>query len=116
MKINYLSVSVYRDSHGGDCSNGGISSRFRTLKVFCPDGSSSFESERETPLDFCMVRHHDYPFGHSCELVPACVKEGKVIALPFWYMFGGNIGYTCDSRFSSLTGCYYPLKIHDRRE
>ena len=29
-------------------------------------------------------------------------------------MDGGNIGYSCDSRFSEFSD--YPLKIHDRQE
>lgn len=116
MKINCLRVEVYR-SPFGDCSNHGVSSRFRSLLLYCPDGPDSFDSESETPLNFCFIRHHDYPFARTCEIVPACVLEsGKVVARPHHYMFGGNIGYTSDSRFSYLAGHYYPLKIHDRRE
>lgn len=31
-----------------------------------------------------------------------------------WYMAGGNIGYSCDSRFCEIST--YPLNIHDRTD
>lgn len=46
MKINCLAVDVYR-SRLDDCTNGGISSRFNELLVFCHDGPRSFFSEHE---------------------------------------------------------------------
>lgn len=33
-----------------------------------------------------------------------------------WYMAGGNILYTSDSRFKQITGISYPIAIHDRYE
>lgn len=116
MKIRCLSVDVYR-SPSGDCSNGGVSSRFRSLLLYCPDGPESFDSDVETPMNFCFVRHHHYTFGDYGEIVPACVlSSGRIVARPHHYMFGGNIGYASDSRFTNLAGTFYPLKIHDRRE
>ena len=38
----------------------------------------------------------------------------KIKARPGWWMYGGNIACTSDSRFYQAT--QYPVKIHDRRE
>ena len=112
MKINCLSVGVYR-SRLGDCTNGGISSRFDELLVFCHDGPRSFFSEHELPLNFCTVERC-YGVAH---IVPAMVTEdGQIVPRPGWWMFGGNIADTSDSRWRELTYLGYPLHIHDRKE
>jgi len=112
MKINCLSIDVYRFRHG-DCTNGGISSRFGELLVFCHDGPRSFFSEHELPLNFCTVERI-YGISH---IVPAMVTEdGQIVPRPGWWMFGGNIADTSDSRWRELTGLGYPLHIHDRKE
>ena len=33
-----LPVSVYRNADNRDCTNGGVSSRFKGLLIVCPDG------------------------------------------------------------------------------
>ena len=112
MIINCLPVEVYR-SHYGDCTNGGISSRYLELLVACPDGHIHFDSEKELPLNFCAIREW---YG-STHIVPAMVDEnGMIKERPGWWMYGGNIGDTSDSRFTALKGHHYPLHIHDRRE
>ena len=123
MIVRCLSVNVYRNSIG-DCTNGGVSSRFDTLLVACPDGSVTFDSDVETPLNFCMVERRRIcsVYGSMAEpvhlrIVPACVDEsGQIVKRPGWWMNGGNIADTADSRFSRMNGHYYPLTIHDRQE
>ena len=118
MKINCLSIEVYRNDRFGDCTNKGISSRFNELLLACLDGNISFDSDKELPLNFCMINRRQL-FGDEehQSIVPATVDEnGRVIARPGWWMCGGNIACTSDSRFTELKGHYYPLKIHDRRE
>ena len=113
MRINCLPVYVYKNNCFGDCTNDGISSRFNTLLVYCPDGPIAFNSDKETPLNFCVLRER----AGTLHIVPAMITEsGKVEARPFWYMNGGNIAGTSDSRFSDMCGKHYPLYIHDRRE
>ena len=112
MRINALAVSVFRFPLG-DCTNNGISSWFDELLIACPDGPRSFFSEHEVPLNFCMIER---TFGVA-HLVPATVDEnGCVVKRPGWYMHGGNIADTSDSRFRELSGVHYPLHIHDRSE
>jgi hypothetical protein len=113
MKISALAVSVYRHPLG-DCTNNGISNRFRELLVYCPSGPRSFFSEHELPLNFCAIVHGCNGYRY---LVPAMVDEdGAIVPRPGWFMYGGNIADTSDSRFNELTGVNYPLHIHDRKE
>ncbi len=112
MQIQCLPVDVYRFPIG-DCTNDGISARFDELLVACPSGPRRFFSEHELPLNFCMVEQI-YGVAH---IVPAVVTEsGKIVPRPGWWMAGGNIADTCDSRWHELTGVQYPLHIHDRKE
>lgn len=118
MKINCLPIEVYKNGRFGDCTNNGISSRFSTLLLACPDGHITFDSDKELPLNFCMIERRRL-FGNEehQSIIPATVDEtGKVVARPGWWMFGGNIASTSDSRFTRLKGHYYPLDIHDRQE
>lgn len=111
--IHCLPVEVYKFPYG-DCTNHGVSNRFRELLVACPDGNIKFDSSKELPLNFCMIRPWHYNTMH---IVPAMVDEyGRVVERPGWWSYGGNIACTSDSRFSEMTGHYYPLKIHDRKE
>lgn len=117
MRIRCLSVSVYRDASGADCTNSGISSHFSDLLIYCPDGPRCFWSEQETPLNFCMIRKRAL-FGEVvADIIPAMVDDlGHVVPRPGWWMHGGNCADSCDSRFREQSGVWYPLHIHDRRE
>lgn len=116
-KINYLTVDVLRSERLGDCTNGGISSHFRTLAVACPDGSQSFDADKVLPLNFCVMEFRNLGFIDHMRIVPATVNErGQIEKRPGWWMFGGNVARTSDSRFFELSGVRYPLDIHDRRE
>lgn len=113
MIIRYLDVDVFR-SPDGDFSNNGVSSRFRELAVACPDGIWSFDSEKELPLNFCMIEYR--PYIDHFDIVPAMVEDGKIVKRPGGWMSGGNIAYTCDSRFHAMKGNHYPLQILDKIE
>ncbi|MBQ6734861.1 MAG: hypothetical protein IJR00_08135 [Lachnospiraceae bacterium] len=117
MKINYLTIEVYKDNAIGDCTNGGISGRFNTLLLACKRGPWHFESEKETPLNLCMVERRQLFSVTYTDIIPAAINDaGEVVPRPGWWMFGGNIAYTSDNRFSEAVGHSYPLKIRDRRE
>ena len=118
MKIRCLNVNVYRSSRLGDCTNGGVSKYFDQLLVACPTGNVAFDSDREIPLNFCMIeRRRLFGDEESVRIVPATINEdGNVVKRPGWWMYGGNLAETSDSRFSEMAGHYYPLKIHDRQE
>ena len=42
-KVRALSVDIYESKNGGNCSNNGISNRFRTAYIICPDGNWEFD-------------------------------------------------------------------------
>lgn len=110
--VHAVSVSVYKNPFG-DCTNNGISNRFMSLLVACPDGPLHFDPSVEVPLNFCMVSY----LRGSAHIVPACVSDdGRVVPRPGWFMNGGNIAATSDGRFKDMTGAGYPLYIHDRME
>ena len=121
--VHCLPVDVYR-FRLSDCSNGGVSSFCDELLVACESGHRTFDADQEIPLNFCMVRKRSlyYAISHEIagshiDIVPATIDEaGRVVPRPGWWMFGGNIADSCDSRFHDLTGHYYPLHIHDRKE
>lgn len=122
MKIKALPVSVYRTGKM-DCTNGGVSSRFNELLVACPDGHITIDTDAGIPDNFCMAERREVfgIFGGSMEphmrIVPATVDgSGNVKPRSGWWMNGGNIAGTSDSRFRNLTGVDYPLYIHDRQE
>lgn len=103
-----LPINVFKDSKG-DCTNGGISSRYDRLLLICEDGFIDID-ENDPPENLVKIvtRHlfgreykHIEPVASTA---PGCVG----------WMSGGNIGYTCDSRFSRMSE--YPLSIHDRQE
>ena len=119
MTIHALPVDVFRSSKIGDCTNDGVSKFFPELLVYCPDGHREFDADKEIPLNFCMIRTRQLFGGRSkyVDIVPATIDEsGKPIPRPGWWMYGGNIGSTSDSRFNRITGIDYPVKIFDRQE
>ncbi len=103
MKALPIKVYVAKGNGDCDCTNGGISSRYEQLLLVCEDGHIKID-ESNPPEN----------------LVKVCDRNGykflEPIARPehLGWMFGGNIAYSSDGRFSELAG--HPLPIHDRQE
>lgn len=104
-----LIVSVYR-SAGGDCTNGGISSRYNYLCVVNVDGP--FEpSERACAVMLCKGAYG------TKNIKPAKLVDGVwVVDADKAYMAGGNFAADSDSRFTAAVGFYGAVSIHDRTE
>jgi hypothetical protein len=109
-----LLVSVYRDSNGIDCTNGGVSST--DIKGLCLiNVSGPFNPSDDYPAAVLVVRH--FGFGSVLSIVPEENFKGQ-------HMFGGNYASTSDSRFGEaaremLDGEQYwigAVPIHDRAE
>ena len=100
-KVRAISIEVFRGGLG-DCSLNGVSARYDDLELAIPDGPDLVD-EDDPRLVKVVTRHL---FGEDYRHIEPYRNEGK------WFMSGGNIGYTCDSRFPSR----YPLIIHDRDE
>lgn len=103
-----LSIDVYRNGTY-DCTNGGISSKYDELLLVCDEGYIEID-ENNLPENLVKIvseklcgKDREYKY---IEPYKAATKIG--------WMSGGNIAYSCDSRFSELSD--YPLVIHDRQE
>jgi len=118
-----LSVSVYTDKYPGDCTNDGVSSKFRELLVPC-EAPNAFDrgpveyDPDNPPENLCDVEVRDL-FGQVIlTLVPRSLN-GR------WTMYGGNKADTGDSRWGKMLerlsgNPFYRfntcLNIHDRIE
>ena len=102
-----LIVEVYKFPLG-DATNNGVSGRVGALTLTNVDGP--FEPTERAPAAKLVKRSTG-----NLTIVPDGL-EGK------WTMFGGNFGYTSDSRFNEavreLSGYAhgFPVAIHDRVE
>jgi hypothetical protein len=109
---------------GGDCTNGGISSRAPYLTVFGHDepfkpGDFTFCGEPAPPVRLrpSNLRSPAAP----PHLVPIDPETGE--KCPGWFMFGGNVATCSDSRFGEMVERVSPgfqyvaaVSIHDRQE
>jgi len=93
-----LTVYVYKCPLG-DCTNGGISSKYDSLTVVNVKGPS--EPREYSPAVLLVTGPYN-----TARLVPAVFNdlsekwESIETAHGEWVMFGGNFGSTSDSRFS----------------
>ena len=124
MFVDFLPCDVFRnaDRSFGDCTNNGVSARFTELYL-CKD----YVTEDDV-IEYCEAKNclSEVERFVKTETRIICGKEYKNIKLVFegrqkirgllGGMAGGNILYTSDSRWEKITGCSYPLTIHDRYE
>lgn len=101
-----LRVSVYKNGRGGDCSNGGVSSRCDDLTLVGPGIPEIFEADEDAPAVRLVTREI---FGR--EYVHAEPLDGRRDGAVGW-MAGGAFIYTSDGRFPMR----YPISLHDRQE
>lgn len=102
-----LPISVYRTDRLGDCTNGGISSRYDTLLLACDDGYIDVD-ENNPPENLVKLVVRYFGGQEYKHLEPVNRPDNGCVG----WMYGGNIASTSDSRFPSQ----YPLKVHDRQE
>lgn len=104
-----LPISVYRENRLGDCTNGGITSRYDRLLLICEEGYKEVD-ENNPPENLVKIVTRFICGREYKHIEPyASVDAGCV-----GWMSGGNIAYSCDSRFSRMSE--YPLSVHDRQE
>lgn len=111
---------VYRPA-GGDCTNGGVTSRVtkvivthvqdeRSEPVLVPDSMRIFPPTGEAPAMKLVIRTI---FKRTClHLEPV----GRPPAGHLGWMAGGNCASTSDSRWIQLAGGTDYVSIHDRSE
>lgn len=100
----------------GDCTNGGLTSKNRSLTIFSADTTDEeikqyFNGDSEKYSKAIRVMKTENPiYPVRAEVVfrkPS--NEGT-------YMAGGNFVYTSDSRYKEVAGVPYPISVHDRFE
>jgi hypothetical protein len=104
-----LAVSIFEDKAIGNCSNHGISTRFKEVLIECPTGPREVD-ENNLPENFCKIVTRDLGFTVYKHVEPVAKPNGV------GWMHGGCIVDTSDSRWHELTGLDYPLHLHDRCE
>lgn len=110
-KVKGLSINVYRAAGWDDCSLNGVSARYDRLILIGDGIEGPVTVDMDNPPEnvVTLVKRRLFgsePYFHL-EPLDGCHAGGNK-----WYMAGGNLGYTSDSRFPSR----YPLSIHDRHE
>ena len=106
MKARALRVDIFKSKHG-DCSNHGISERFREIFLLCDDGNEEIDMDTP-PENLCKVVTRNL-WGNEYKHVEPVTRPTGV-----GWMSGGCVVYSCDSRFRDFS--QYPLVLHDRQE
>ncbi len=103
-----LPIYVYKTNRLGDCTNGGISSKYDTLLLICEHGYIDIDENNPPENLVKMVRremcggiYHIEPYARPQHL---------------GWMAGGNYAETSDSRFRDMVNFYGAVAIHDRQE
>lgn len=107
-KVRALEAGIYESKSIGNCSNHGISERFSTVYIICPDGNYEFDLDEHIPENLVRMVTKYYSFGEYSYVEPVN-HPGR------WWMSGGSFIFSCDSRFIANFGDY-PLSLHDRYE
>lgn len=108
------SVFVYtlREA-SGDCTNGGETAKIDRFMLYTWRMSCA-----AVLLD--AQRRHLQPSEclHACRrmLSREYIHANVLTRSGEWHMAGGNFVYSCDSRYSEVTGIVYPISVHDRVE
>jgi len=99
-----LRLEIYTPSYG-NCSNGGVSSKCKSVTLVGPNVPEIFEESEDAPAVEIKVGHR----GHR---YVALVNEKKPNAIG--PMNGGCLVWSSDSRISEIMG--HPMNFHDRYE
>lgn len=111
-----LHVQVLRPAGMGDCTNGGVSSKFDHLILTGPGIPGIFEPTPNCPeVRLCV----EWPMAGLRRVCARPVgTDGKVEEGGGCWMFGGNFVYSSDARFPEFgdAGDHFPIPLHDRCE
>ena len=102
-----LPISIYEDKKIGNCSNNGISSRYKEVLLICDEGFIKIDEDNPPENLVKLVTRN--LFGREYKHIePVAAASGA------GWMAGGSLVYSSDSRFRSMSE--YPLSLHDRQE
>lgn len=104
-----LPINIYESKSIGNCSNNGISSRYKEVLLICEDGFIDIDEENPPENLVKLVTRHLFgrDYKHLEPYNP--ISKGNV-----GYMAGGCYCGSSDSRFHRISD--YPLPLHDRQE
>lgn len=102
-----LSIAIFEDKRIGNCSNNGISKRFKEVLILCPDGNIEID-ENNPPENLCKISSITFGGNTHYHVEPVARPTGC------GWMSGGSLVYSCDSRYRKMFP--YPLSLHDRQE
>lgn len=105
-----LICSIYQDKDGVNCSNNGISSKYKDVLVIMAEGEGQVFDEDPKRPTVKIVRRiiQGKEYIHAEPVNP--IKSENI-----GYMFGGCFIFSSDSRFSRFIS-QYPVALHDRQE
>lgn len=102
-----LPISIFEDKRIGNCSNNGISDRYREVLLICEDGFIEID-ENNPPENLVKLVIRNL-WGKEYKHIEPVAKPNGV-----GWMAGGSLVYSSDSRFRDMSD--YPLSLHDRQE
>lgn len=106
-KVRALRCSIYDNQDIGNCSNNGISARYKAVYVYCPDGNFEFDLDN-LPENFVVLERVRVGCWTFKKFNPVnCDRRLN--------MFGGAFVWSGDSRFKENFG-EYPIPLYDRYE
>ena len=101
-----LICGIYESKNIGNCSNGGISSKYKDVLVIIEGKDiGPFEESEDRPT--VRIVRRNFPSGEYIHAEPVSIKG--------WCMAGGCFIYSSDARFMREI-CEYPISLHDRQE
>ena len=104
-----LPISIYEDKKIGNCSNNGISSRYKEVLLICDDGFVEID-ENNPPENLVKLVVRNLFGGEYKHLEPYRRFDKGCVG----WMMGGTYAGCSDSRFREIS--QYPLPLHDRQE
>ena len=104
-----LPIYVYRNNRLGDCTNGGISSKYNELLLICDKGYINIDENNPPENLVKMVERNMW--GTTLYHIEPYAKPQHL-----GWMAGGNYAESSDSRFSDMINFYGAVSIHDRQE
>lgn len=104
-----LPISVLRNRMMGDCTNGGVSSKYDTLLLICEQGYIKVD-EANPPENLVKIVKRER-WGETTYHIEPYARPQHL-----GWMHGGNYAASSDSRFGEMINFYGAVAIHDRQE
>lgn len=105
--MRYLTISVFGNTTGSDCSLNGVS-KTHDQKLVVEHENGFLTAEDVEAGGYVVLELVTRSIGGKDYFSFKPKSETR------WVMFGGNFAYTSDSRFGKFSD--YPVPIHDRIE